>query len=178
MTTKTSFSAFTAAALALAAAGAVGAGDKKEERDAPPPASIAAILRLRAKLPAATAPHFMRAEIKGGFIDLPQAEFAVVDRKVAVKVGDRIEERVEKATVTRHVMVRMDVKAVKAFLVSKEGKLEPLAPGRLHNLLNKSTLVLAGDSADVDPRHLELIRTGTIFLLLPPPLEAESLAPR
>jgi hypothetical protein len=61
-------------------------------------------------------------------------------------------------------------KAINSFVVTKERKLEPLDAARLADLLKKRTPVLIGNSADVDPRHLELMAPGTIYLSIPPRL--------
>ena len=107
-----------------------------------------------------------------------------VTEEYEVKVGDRTERRTrtvyrpvnrqEKrvATVTqtalRTVQQTVAVNVVKAFVVTREGKLEALDGGKLSDRLRKPTAVLIGDSAEVDPRHLGLIRPGTLYLSLPP----------
>ena len=36
-------------------------------------------------------------------------------------------------------------------------------------MLKKPLVVLTGDSAEVDRRHLEMVKPGTLYLVLPPP---------
>jgi hypothetical protein len=102
----------------------------------------------------------------------------------AHKVGDRVEIRertvsqpvvrwVERQTVATKPVIRtvpcqVSANAIKAFVVTKEGKLEPLAQAKLLDALAKPTRVLTGQ-ADVDPRHLELIRAGTIYVVIQEP---------
>jgi hypothetical protein len=61
------------------------------------------------------------------------------------------------------------VKSCKFFVVSKEGKLEPLDAAKATALLKKRTAVLTGASAEVDPRTLELIKPGTLCVIYAPP---------
>ena len=66
-------------------------------------------------------------------------------------------------------IMRVTVKSCKFFRVSKEGKLEALDAAKATALLKKRTAILTGDSAEVDPRHLTLVKPGTLYLVLPPP---------
>jgi hypothetical protein len=77
-----------------------------------------------------------------------------VQRKVLVNVPV---ERIE--------MVTMKAEACKFFLVTKDGKLEALDTAKAAPLLKKATPVLTGDSAEVDPRSLELVKPGTLFVV-------------
>ncbi len=101
---------------------------------------------------------------------------------IDVKIDDRIEKREvtkykevvreEKRVATFFEPIWVDnktvaVKSIKAFVVSKDGKLDPLAGTKLLDMIAKPTRVLVGEGADVDPRHLELIRAGTIYLAFP-----------
>jgi hypothetical protein len=36
-------------------------------------------------------------------------------------------------------------------------------------MLKQKTPVLTGDKADVEPQNLELVKPGTLYLVLPPP---------
>ena len=65
--------------------------------------------------------------------------------------------------------VRYKVDAVKFFTVTAEGKLQPLDAAKATETLEKTTPVLTGDSAEVEARNLELVRPGTLYLVLPPP---------
>jgi hypothetical protein len=61
----------------------------------------------------------------------------------------------------------VQAKAIKSFVVTKEGKLEALEADKLADAIKKPTPVLLGESAEVDPRYLELIKPGTIYLAVP-----------
>jgi hypothetical protein len=106
-----------------------------------------------------------------------------VTERIAVKVDGKIreEDRVVMRQVTRQVertitvpravvrvvQDRLDLRGAKALQLDKEGKLQPLEATRLPNLISKGGLVMTVDSPDVDPRHLELLRPGTVFLVNP-----------
>jgi hypothetical protein len=64
---------------------------------------------------------------------------------------------------------KVTAKACKFFEVSKEGKLKALDAAKATALLKKKTAILTGNSAEVDPRHLTLVKPGTLYLVLPPP---------
>jgi hypothetical protein len=68
------------------------------------------------------------------------------------------------------VTEKMDPKAIKSFVVTKEGKLEPLDAAKLPDMLKKPTPVLIGTRDEGDPRLLELVRPRTIYLSIPPRL--------
>jgi hypothetical protein len=65
------------------------------------------------------------------------------------------------------VKAKVAAKDCKFFIVTREGKLEKVEAARAATLLKKPTQVLSGESAEVDPRHLELIRAGTLYLVVP-----------
>lgn len=68
-------------------------------------------------------------------------------------------------------MRSVPVKSCKFFEVSKDGKLKALDTAKATALLKKKTAILMGPSAEVDPRHLALVKPGTLYLaLLPEPL--------
>lgn len=64
---------------------------------------------------------------------------------------------------------RVPVRNCKFFEVRNDGKLKALDAGRATALLKKKTAILTGRSAEVDPRHLVLVKPGTLYLVLPPP---------
>jgi hypothetical protein len=78
----------------------------------------------------------------------------------------------------RAVQVRVAVKACKFFVVSKEGKLKALDADKATALLKKRTAVLAGTSAEVDPRTLDLIKPGTLCVIHEPPAPERLPEPR
>jgi hypothetical protein len=63
--------------------------------------------------------------------------------------------------------VRVAAKACKFFTVTKEGKLDPVDPAKATAMLKTRTPVLTGAGADVDPRSLDQIRPGTLFIVVP-----------
>jgi hypothetical protein len=65
---------------------------------------------------------------------------------------------------------KMDLKAIKSFVVTKEGKLEKLDTAKLPDMLKKPIPVLVGTRDEGDPKLLELVRPGTIYLSIPPRL--------
>jgi hypothetical protein len=64
--------------------------------------------------------------------------------------------------------VPVPVKSCKFFVVNKDGRLEAVDAARAATLLEKRMAVLTGASTEVDPRHLELIKPGTLYLAVPP----------
>ena len=65
------------------------------------------------------------------------------------------------------VTEKIDPKAIKSFVVTKEGKLEPLDAAKLPDMLKKPTPVLIGTRDEGDPLLLQLVRPGTIYLSIP-----------
>jgi hypothetical protein len=132
-------------------------------------------LRMRALLPR-TAPLTAcpAVVVADGQIELERRSAVpiVTYVKEAVKTADgRVTEVTRAATMTeaRVTKSRVAVKACKFFVVSKDGKLEPIDPEKATALLKKTTAVLTGDNADVDPRTFELIKPGTLCLIFQPP---------
>ena len=78
----------------------------------------------------------------------------------------------------RAAQVRVAVKTCKFFVVSKEGKLKALDADKATALLKKRTPVLAGTSAEVDPRSLELVKPGTLCVIHEPPAPERLPEPR
>jgi hypothetical protein len=102
----------------------------------------------------------------------------VVVKKEGRDVKTTITENVpvvEQVMVTKMVMVPTDkvqkesltAKSCKFFRVSKEGKLESLEAADAAKHMKQPTSVLTGHSADIDLRHLELIKPGTLYVVLP-----------
>jgi len=63
----------------------------------------------------------------------------------------------------------VQVKSCRFFVVTRDGKLEALDAAKATVLLKDKTAVLTGNSTEVEPRHLDLIKPGTLYLVLPPP---------
>jgi hypothetical protein len=144
---------------------------------------ISDFLRLRASLPPGAPPSIV--EVQGGEETLTVTHrvpvYEQVAKTVAVEVDGRTVQQVVTTTVSKAVLVNAKValKDCKFFRVSKEGKLEAVAADKAAGLLKKKTAVLTGTSAEVDPRQLELVKPGTLYLVLPDVMNmpAEPLAP-
>src|SRR6202011_4177902 len=99
------------------------------------------------------------------FVYVPRTEVRTV---TVEKDGKKVMYHV---TVTVPVYSRFASKrkaeSCKFFTVGRNGTLETLAADKAAAQLKKATPVLLGDNADLDPRHLELIKPGTLFLVLP-----------
>ncbi len=79
------------------------------------------------------------------------------------------EVRVFTSTAYVPMSVRRTMESIKFFTVTAEGKLQPLDADKAAGMLKQKTPVLTGDGADVDPRALELVKAGSLYLVLPPP---------
>ena len=172
-------------------------GDKKQDAaPTPNPGSLEAALRLREKLPKSHPPTVSDVRYEGGEIVVTRQVIEHVPERMlskaqvteyvaeqyTVKIGDRLEVRtraipvvrwVEREVtvnraVVRSVKQKVAANSIKAFTVTKDGKLESLDRAKFLGMLTKPITVLVGD-ADVDPRHLELIRPGTIYLVIDEP---------
>ncbi len=169
--------------------------EKEKTPEAPAMNGIGGILRVRDKLPRTAPPSASTVVLDLGNLTLmrPVIEYrqemmrvrdtvvVQVPVVVVVNVNGRLEKRTEVRTETKEVerdvavakgvvrLVKQIVPAekVKAFLVTKAGTLESIPQAALLEMLAKPTPALIGD-ADLDPRHLELIRPGTLFLAIPP----------
>lgn len=149
---------------------------RKLLRDADP------TVRLRAAfaLAAANEPVSILSEVvmKDGAIEITRPKIQLVtyaeEKTVAVQVM-KVERRREYIELAKETV---PAKTINSFVVTKEGKLEPLDAAKLPDLLKKRTPVLIGNSADVDPRHPELMTPGTIYLSIPPGLFLPEELPR
>lgn len=65
-------------------------------------------------------------------------------------------------------VVEVSLQSCKIYTVTGEGKLEALGAEKAAGTLKKRTAILTGPSADVDPRALQLIKPGTLCVILPP----------
>ena len=172
-------------------------GDKKQDTSRVlNPGSIEAILRLRDKLPNSLRPTVSDVRYEGGEIVMTRQLIEILTERMlskaqvtefvteqyTVKIGDRLEVRTRAVPVTRwverevtvnrpvvrSVKLKVAANSIKAFTVTKEGKLESLDRAKFLGMLTKPITVLIGD-ADVDPRHLELIRPSAIYLVIDEP---------
>jgi hypothetical protein len=158
--------AATAACLALPAAAA----------PAPAPSSpgpISEAVRLSGIVPRTAPPLASRAVAAGeGVIELELRTMTYVAEAVTENVATPDGKvvpvtRFVTKTVPQAVTVAVKADGVKFFTVTKDGKLEALDAAKAAGLLKKRTAVLTGESADVDPRNLELVKPGTLYLVLP-----------
>src|SRR5262249_23002989 len=142
---------------------------------APTPGSqgpVTDALRLRDMLPKTAPPTASPAVIRGeGFIEMERRNMVYV----AKQVTETIEKDGQPTTITRIVTeavpqvfrTRYALKDCKFYLVTNEGKLEELDGKKAAGMLKKETPVLAGYSADVDPKGLATVKPGTIFVVTP-----------
>jgi hypothetical protein len=137
-----------------------------------PPGPLSDALRLRDRLPKTppllVSPAVMAGE---GVIELERRALVTIEKRVNVTVkrpdGATTTEVYAVTEVVPHaVKVRVMVKACKFFTVTREGKLEALDAAKATALLKKKTAVLTGQTAEVDPRTLELVKPGTLCVIL------------
>jgi hypothetical protein len=153
---------------------------------APTPKSqgpISDFLRLRAALPPGAPPSVVAVQGDEDTLTVTHhvPVYQQVAQTVAVEVDGRTVNQTVMTTVARAVLVNAKValKDCKVFRVSKEGKLEAVAADKAAGLFKKKTAVLTGTSAEVDPRQLELVKPGTLYLVLPQAMNmpVEAVAP-
>src|SRR5262245_33945201 len=157
-----------AAGLALTAAAA--------PAPAPTPVSqgpISDFLRLRGKLPHTPAPQAMRIRVEDGKIEVERriTQYTQEVRQTRTKKDGR-EVTVEYIIAVPRFTIQkatVAVKDCKFFRVTRDGKLEAVETSKAAAQLKKTTPVLPGECAEVDPRHLELVKPGTLYLVVPPP---------
>jgi hypothetical protein len=104
-------------------------------------------------------------------VDRWTAQYVAVTRERVVVVEGKEVKVTEAVTIAKPVLVKtkLTAKECKFFVVAKEGKLEALDVKKAAAMLKKPTAVLTGDSAEVDPRNLEVVKPGTIYLVIPAP---------
>jgi hypothetical protein len=143
---------------------------------APPPAPrsqgpISDFLRHRAALPPAAPPRVVTVRGDEGTITMTHRQVVYVaaqETAIVERDGKTVTEIRTRMVPTVHQMeTRVALKDCKVFRVSKEGKLEAVARDKAAALWKKPTAVLSGTRADVDPRLLELVKPGTLYLVLP-----------
>jgi hypothetical protein len=142
---------------------------------------ISDALRLREKMPTTAAPTVMKVVQSGDNLEVERRSTTYVQETRAVEVerDGKVEKQIQTVTVpvARAFKELVPVKKCKFFTVTKEGKLETLDADKAAALLKKATPVLTGESAEVDPRQLELAKPGTLYLVLPPHLPEQILTP-
>jgi hypothetical protein len=136
--------------------------------------TISDYLRLRETIPQTTAPHAGPAVMVGdGTLEMERRIMVYVPVTEVMTVqqdGKNVQvARTTYRTTAKVEMVRVKVDGCKFFSVTKEGKLEALETAKATGMLKKRTAILAGEGCEVDPRHLELIKPGTLYLLVPQP---------
>jgi hypothetical protein len=142
---------------------------------------ISDFLRLRGKLPQTTPPRVIRLRAEEATIEVEQrvAQYTQETRETIVKRAGREETVRYTVTVPRFIVQKRSVavKDCKFFLVSRDGKLAAIETEKAAARLKKPMAVLTGESAEIDPRHLELIKPGTLYLVLPQPQRPPSATP-
>jgi hypothetical protein len=129
-------------------------------------------LRLRDKLPATAPPTVMKVALRGDDIEVERRlpVYVPITREVNVERDGKV-EKVTQTTYVPSAVVRQEtvpVKGCKFFRVTNEGKLETLDVKKAAAMLQKEAPVLTGDRAEVDPKYLERVKPGTLYLVLPP----------
>jgi hypothetical protein len=137
--------------------------------------------RLRGKVPSTAPPGSTRVTmIDENTLEVERVTYQYVaeirTRTVEVQ-GKNVEvtETIGKA-VPVTVQQRVPAKNVKFYTVTKDGKLDAIEAKKAAPLLKKPLAVLIGDKTEVDPRNLQIVKEGTLYLILPPP-EPEALVP-
>jgi hypothetical protein len=84
------------------------------------------------------------------------------------KTEEREERRQVAVTSMVPVMRKMQVPAAscKFFTVTREGKLEAITVEKAKGLLEKPAAIITGTSAELDPRQMELVKPGTLYVIL------------
>jgi hypothetical protein len=163
-----------AAWLVVASATAAPVPDRAPQSQGP----ISDYLRIRGKLPATDPPVPTKLSLNGNTIEVEKVVFQYVaeSRERAVQQDGKVIKVVETVTipVARIEKRQVPAKECKFFEVNKEGKLEAVEAKKAAELLKQPKAVLTGESAEVDPRHLELVKPGTLYVALPAP-KAEAL---
>jgi hypothetical protein len=132
---------------------------------------ISDALRMRGKLPEHPAPKATRAVLKDDKLEVDNyvAEVRPETRTVITIVdGKEIAQTVTVyVTVVRGIKMSVPAKDCKFHVVAKEGKLEAIDAKKAASMLAKETAVLTGQGAEVDPRHLEMVKPGMVYVMLP-----------
>jgi hypothetical protein len=142
---------------------------------APSEGPISDALALRGVLPKTPPPTASVAVVpEMGVIELGRVVLVPVAKEVTETVvgPDGKQEQVKRVvteTVPQTTTVRVKAESVKFFTVTRDGKLDALDAAKAAAMLKQRMPVLTGDSPDVDPRALELVKPGTLYLVPPPP---------
>jgi hypothetical protein len=133
----------------------------------PPPSVTTAVLAENGVLEMATPVLVPQVQEVAENTVGPDGKVVVVKRLVSTMVS-----------VPRVEQVKVD--GLKFYIVSKDGKLDPIDSGKATGMLKKKSPVLTGESADVDPQGLELVKAGTLYIVVPapqPPAVPQPFAP-
>lgn len=142
---------------------------------APPSRSqgpVTDFLRLRGKVPQSPAPRAVKAQVSDEVIEYEQvvpvyqnvAKTVIVERD-----GKPLTMTVNTPQISYTIQkYQVPVKGCKFFRTNRDGKLEPIDADKALALLKKVALALSGDSDEVDPRHLALVKPGTLYIVTPP----------
>jgi hypothetical protein len=132
---------------------------------------ISDALSLRGMLPMTAPPLVSRAVLpEEGVIELERRTMAPVTTVKFKGEGSALTAyEVRVIILMDSQRTRMKMESVKFFSVTKEGKLEAIESKKAATMLKTRTAVLTGESAEVDLRHLEWIKPGTLYLVVPQP---------
>jgi hypothetical protein len=133
---------------------------------------ITDFLRQRDRLPATAPPRVLQLRGDGTRFEIERMVTKYVAQTRAVEVEEAGRKKTVYSTVSIPVVTMykqaVAMKDCKIFTVASGGKLEAVELKKVERLLRKPTAVLVGDSPTVEPRHLELVQSGTLYLVLPP----------
>jgi hypothetical protein len=137
---------------------------------------ISDFLRLRSQLPQTPPPRIVQV---GGDREVFEVHRTILRYVPETRVTTVVEDgKMRNVTTTVSIPVqttilqRVALKDCKYFAVARGGKLDAVEAGKAMRMLRKPTSVLVSDSPEVDPRYLELVEGGTLYLVLPPPSPA------
>jgi hypothetical protein len=139
---------------------------------APSQGPISDFLRQRDNLPTTPAPTPTKFALHGDMLEANEQRIQYVTevrQKIVQRDGvNRVVAETVTVPVTTVYRRAVAVKDCKFFTVTRDGKLEAMELKKALALLKEPTAILTSTSAEIDPRHLELIRPGTLYLVIPP----------
>jgi hypothetical protein len=92
-------------------------------------------------------------------------EITRVEEIIQYPQGPVTVTKLVKVPITRVETRTVVLKDCKFYVVTKDGKLEAIDAEKATAILKKKTAVMTGNSADVDPRTLELLKPGTLCVI-------------
>jgi hypothetical protein len=132
---------------------------------------ISDFLRQRDNLPTTPAPTAIKFELRGDTLEATEHRVQYVpqvrQRFIQADGVNRVVTETVTVPVATVVKRAVAVKDCKFFTVT-DAKLRPLDLDRAKAMLKEPTAILTGTTAEVDPRHLEMVKPGTLYLVVPP----------